>query len=107
MEKRKIIEDLANKWQAMYPNHFSSSANPNIGNTNRNKFIELLDKIYIKYRINETKIEEFKNILTQANITVSQKIPPKITEKTRERCIKSGCYLFLYKNDVLEEMIFI
>jgi hypothetical protein len=105
MEKRKAIEEIANEWQIKYPNHFSFSTTPNIGNTNRNKFIDLLDKIYTKYRINENKVQEFRELLEQANHNISLNIPSKIKEKTRERCQKSGCYLFLYKNDILEDMI--
>jgi uncharacterized membrane-anchored protein YhcB (DUF1043 family) len=49
-EKREIIDAIANDWYVRYKRHFSSSSNPIIGNTNRNKFVELLDKIYDKYR---------------------------------------------------------
>jgi hypothetical protein len=104
-EKKNFIEDISNEWQLKYANHFSGSSNPNVGNTNKNKFVDLLDKIYIKYKINETKHQEFKNLLEETNIKISRNIPKKIPEKTRERCLKSGCYLFLYKNDILEEMI--
>jgi hypothetical protein len=103
LEKRKIIEELANEWQIKYSNHFSFSANPNIGNTNRNKFIDLLDKVYSKYKINETKVQEFKDLLDEMNRNIGLNIPKKIPEKTKERCQRSGCYLFLYKNDILED----
>jgi hypothetical protein len=103
-EKRTIIEEIANEWSSKYPNHFSGSQNPNIGNTNRDKFIDLLDKIYIKKRINDAKLDEFRNMLQEVNNVISLNIPKKVPEKTRERCFRSGCYLFLHKNDVLEEM---
>jgi hypothetical protein len=105
LEKLKIIEEIANEWQVKYPKHFSSSSNPKIGNTTRNKFIELLDKIYTKYRINETKVQYFRDILDNINRNVSYNIPDKVPEKTRLRCVKSNCYVFLYKNDILEDMI--
>jgi hypothetical protein len=104
-EKRDIIEAVANDWQIRYKKHFSSSANPIIGNTNRNKFINLLDVIYDKYKIDDTKINKFKQILEEANGRISFNIPSKFSIDVRLKCRESGCYLFLYKNDKLEEFI--
>jgi hypothetical protein len=105
LEKRKVIEEIANEWQVNYPKHFSSSSNPNMGNTNRDKFIELLDFIYKKYKINESKINYFRQILEDLNINISTNMPKKVPSTTKKRCDSSGCYLFLYKNEVLETMI--
>jgi hypothetical protein len=104
-EKRDIIEAVANDWQIRYKKHFSSSAKPIIGNTNRNSFINLLDVIYDKYKIDDTKINKFKQILEEANAKISLNIPLKFSVDTRLKCRESGCYLFLYKNDKLEELI--
>jgi len=105
LEKRQIIEQIANEWQIKYKRHFSSSSNPILGNTNRNKFIDLLDKIYDKYKIDSTKINLFKNKLEHANTQISFDIPSKASVDIRLKCKESGCYLFLFKNDKLEEYI--
>lgn len=104
-EKRDMIEAIANEWQIRYKKHFSSSANPIIGNTNRHKFIDLLDTIYDKYKIDETKINKFKQVLEDANTKISMNVPAKFSIDARLKCRESGCYLFLYKNDKLEDFI--
>ena len=104
-EKRDIIETIANDWQIRYKKHFSSSANPIVGNTNRNKFVDLLDKIYDKYKIDETKLIKFKQVLENANTLISMNMPAKTSIDVRVKCRETGCYLFLYKNDILENFI--
>jgi hypothetical protein len=88
-----------------YKNHFTSSPNPNISNTNRNKFVELLDKIYDKHNIDETEGNKLRMLLEDANNKISEDIPKKATASMRVKCKESGCYLFLYKADKLEEFI--
>jgi hypothetical protein len=104
-EKREIIDAISNEWYMRYKKHFSSSANPNIGNTNRNKFIELLDKLYDKYKIEQFNGDKLRKILEDANNRMSNNITSKITIDTRLKCKESGCFLFLYKNDKLVDYI--
>ena len=105
-EKREIIDSIANDWYVRYKKHFSSSANPITGNTNRNKFVELLDKLYDKYKIDdESNGNKLRKILDDANIKIMGNIPSKVSLDTRVKCKESGCYLFLYKNDKLSEII--
>ena len=100
-EKRQIIEIIVNEWFMRYKKHFSSSANPIMGNTNRDKFVELLDKLYDKYNIDETCTNKLKDILNNTNNKLSFQIPSKASLDIRLKCKESGCYLFLYKNDKL------
>ena len=104
-EKRDIIEAIANEWYVRYKKHFSSSANPNTGNTTRNRFVELLDKIYDKHKIDETNSNKLRALLEDANNRMSTNISSKVTVDMRLKCRESGCYLFLYKNDKLEKLI--
>lgn len=104
-EKRDIIEAVANEWQIKFKKHFSASANPIIGNTNRNKFVDLLDKVYDKYNISDSRVRLFRQVLEEANTHISFNIPPKASIDARVKSKESGCYLFLYKNDKLEELI--
>jgi leucyl-tRNA synthetase len=104
-QKRDTIDTIANEWIVKYKKHFSSSANPISGNTNRNKFVELLDKLYDKHKIDETNIDTFRKILDDANRHISTIIPSKASIDVRLKCKETGCYLFLYKNDKLEEII--
>ena len=105
-EKRKIIDSIANEWQVRYKRHFSSSANPIIGNTNRNKFVELLSYLYDKYNIDESGINKLNKILDELNYKIQLKpLPAKASIDVRLKCKETGCYLFLYKNDKLENLI--
>ena len=105
-EKRKIIDSIANEWQVRYKRHFSSSANPIIGNTNRNKFVELLSYIYDKYNIDENCSNKLRRILDELNDKIqSQSFPSRASVDVRLKCKETGCYLFLYKNDKLENFI--
>lgn len=104
-EKRDIIDTIANEWFVKYKKHFSSSSNPIIGNTNRNKFVELLDNLYEKHKIRQCNSEKLRKLLNDANSRISTNIPTRASIDTRVKCKETGCYLFLLKNDVLEEFI--
>ena len=104
-EKKDIIENIVNDWYFRFKKHFSSSANPITGNTNRTKFSNLLLHLYDKYKISQSNIEKLKNILESANEKISLNIPNKVSEDIKRKCRESGCYLFLLKPDVLEEFI--
>ena len=104
-EKREIIDTIANEWYVKYKKHFSSSANPHIGNTNRNRFVELLDKVYDKHKIDESSVNKLRMLLEEANRKIGTNISGKVPVDTRLKCKESECYLFLYKNDKLERLI--
>ena len=104
-EKRDIIDAIANEWFVKYKKHFSSSANPHIGNTNRNRFVELLDKVYDKHKIDESNVNKLRILLEEANRKIGANISEKVPLDTRAKCKESECYLFLYKNNKLEKFI--
>ena len=104
-EKRDIIDTIANEWFVKYKKHFSSASNPFLGNTNRNKFVDLLDKLYEKHKIRECNSDKLRKILDNANLRMSTNIPTKVSIDIRVKCKETGCYLFLLKNDKLEEFI--
>ena len=104
-EKRDTIDSIANEWYVKYKRHFSSSSNPITGNTNRNKFVELLDKLYDKHIIEASSSDKLRRKLDDANIKLMYSIPSKASIDVRVKCKETGCYLFLYKNDKLEEII--
>jgi hypothetical protein len=104
-EKKDLIESIANDWYVRYKAHFTSTNNPNTGHTNRNKFIELLDKLYDKYKIDEMNKHVLQEVLDIANSKIGENLPAKLTKKMISKCSETGCYLFLYKNDILEYFI--
>jgi hypothetical protein len=108
-QKREVVESIVSKWQRDYKQHFTSNRKPNIPNTNREIFIDLLSMIYYNIEanllitiLNENTIEEK---LYELNYIIQNNIPKKISQKAIDKCKQSGCFLFLLKNDVLENMI--
>lgn len=104
-EKKEDIENIINDWYFKYKNHFSSSVNPQTGNTNRTKFENLLVYLYEKHKIRHSNIDKLRRLLDEANHKISNNISSKVSINIRVRCKESGCYLFLLKNDILEEYI--
>ena len=98
--KVQIINNIANEWCHKYKKHFSSSSKPNTGNTNRDKFVDLLDKLYDKHECKDEN--KLKNILDNANEDLSLN-NPKVSIDALYKCKETGCYLFLLKNDKLLE----
>jgi hypothetical protein len=102
---REIIENVSNNWQVKYKSHFSSNNKPNKPNINRDRFIDLLEEVYVKYNINEENKNKLEQLLDRANWNISNNIPLKLSPTIIEKCNTSGCWLFIYSNDKLIKMI--
>jgi hypothetical protein len=98
-DKRKTIEAIVKEWITKYKSHFSPALRPIMGNTNRELFIELLDKMYDRLKITQSIISQLPDCLNNMNHYAKQHIPIKCSEKIIEKCHQTGCYLFLYKNE--------
>lgn len=104
-EKRCLIEEVVKKWQDKYHTHFSSNSKPNIPNINRDRFIEILNYLCDKYNIdNSNEPQKLEEILYEMNNKIRQNLPKKISQKSLEKCVNTGCYLFLVRQDILHEM---
>lgn len=97
--KRTIIENITSEYYARYKSHFSSSPNPNIPNINREQFIDMVDKLYEKYKITEETAHKLEELLEGLNGYIQNNLPRKISEKALDKCKETGCYLFLYRVD--------
>ena len=104
-EKKIIIEDIVKQYQKLFKSHFTSSQNPVVPNINREKFIDLLDRIYDKYNISTDSKDKIDELLTKTNTFIQNNIPSKISKKAIDKCNETQCYLFLYKPDQLYDMI--
>ena len=104
-EKREIIENVANNWQIKYKSHFSANNKPNKPNVNRDRFIDLLQEIYVKYNINEDNKYLLEQVLDRANWNISTNVPHKLSETIVDKCKLTGCWLFIYPNEKLIKMI--
>lgn len=109
--RNEIIKSIANEWQLKYPKNFSASNDPTYlkttGSTNKNNFMALLGVIYEKYNIDVSRVSMFRQILEEANKRMEEKVKVggEGSAKARLKCKDSGCYLFIYRNEKLEEFI--
>jgi hypothetical protein len=93
------IESVVNLYVAKYPQHFSTSRNPNTPNENKDR---LKDRLSFLIENNTTELEldsegNLISILETINEHVRNNIPRKSTRKQLEKCQASGLYIFLMK----------
>lgn len=107
-EKRECIEKIAKEWQEKYPGHFMSTKKPNMGHINRDRFMDILDALYEKYKKTHSKLVSMEEIVREKietkNRQQQENLPKKISQKIREKCQLSGCYLFLQKPEGLSDI---
>lgn len=95
--KKRIIQDLMTVWMSRYKTHFSTSTRPQAPNTNRDKFVELLDSLYEKHRICEANKEDLALALEDLNRHLCENVPKRVSANALAKCRETGCYLFLIK----------
>jgi hypothetical protein len=111
-EKKEIVEEVVNIYYSKYNTHFKGT-NPNIPNTSREKFTELVLYICNNFNISSENKKCLLKILEDINKQIQQiiasnnlkKLNPKITEKSLKKCNDTGLYLFLAKPEKLLIMI--
>lgn len=104
-DKRELIQSVAIKWQNKFKVHFSSSSKPNKPNINRDRFIDVLDAVYDKYKLMEETKDKLEQILERNNVHILQNLPKKLSPLVRQKCEASGCWLFLYSPEELIKML--
>jgi hypothetical protein len=104
-DKREVIEKVAIDWQKKYKSHFSPSVHPYKPNVNRDRFIDLLDTLYDRLDISNERKDLLAQRLDQINTTILYNIPKKLSLSIQEKCLKSGCWLFIYSNEELLKMV--
>jgi len=108
-DKRGIIEDIANHWMVRFPNMFSTSSRYQRPNMNRDDFIGILDSVYerIELSTDSNPKNALLSLLEDGNENVKKypfrhkQVMRDCTASMNSKCVKSGCYLFLYKRDEL------
>jgi len=104
-QKRVVIEENVTEWIKRFGTHFTSSKSPNIPNMNRDRFIEILDFVYTKYNLNNSNSYLLSDKLYELNANLKNNPPKKMSENSLEKCVKTGCFLFLLRRDKLQEQI--
>jgi hypothetical protein len=108
--EKQIIEHITKDWMKKYQSHFSPNANCNVPNINRDIFIELITDIYKSSKIRSK--EKLEEVLQCANQKIKERTESsfrdnrnKFSDKQKEKCVKTGCYLFLYRPDIIKTII--
>jgi hypothetical protein len=109
---KRIIENVLNEWKSKYESHFSASKNPNSPQINRETFAELLTHVFTTYKIRSDK--KLMELIVETNEWIKSHVhgerkyvdlKKKPTPQQLEKCAKTGCYLFLYKDSTVKEII--
>lgn len=111
-EKKEIIEEVVNIYYSKYNSHFKGT-NPNIPNTSREKFTDVVLYICNNFHISSENKKCILKVLEDINKQISQivtsnnpkRFNPKITEKSLKKCNDTGLYLFLAKSEKLLNLI--
>jgi hypothetical protein len=111
-EKREIVEEVVNTYYTRYTGHFKGS-NPNIPNTSKERFTELVSYIYEKFNVSFENKRMIMRILEDINDNIQKivlnsnpkRLNNKITDKSLEKCKKSGLYLFLITKEQMYKLI--
>jgi len=104
-DKRECIESVCHAWQLQYKLHFSATNKPNRPNINRDRFMDVLDAIYEKYHLTEETKGQLSRILERTNAHISLHIPAKLSQNIKDKCMATGCWLFIYTPEELIKML--
>jgi hypothetical protein len=104
-----IIEEILTDYQKRYKEHFSPKSAFCSPNINRESFTNLLTDLYKLHNIKSKKTLE--DILRNTNNCIKERIesgmhtrtlPNKFSDKQKDKCRKSGLYLFLYNCEIIK-----
>jgi len=106
-DKREAIEALTTHWMTTYKAHFSTATRPIRPNANRDRFMELLGSIWDAHRLAQETAPRLSNLLDAMNERVRDEVladAEEYSEKMRQKCEATGCWLFMYGMERLEGM---
>jgi hypothetical protein len=104
-----VIEEIISYYQKRYKEHFSPKSSFCSPNINRESFTNLLTDLYKLHNITSKK--GLEDILSKTNNSIKERIesgmhtrtlPNKFSDKQKDKCRKSGLYLFLYNCEIIK-----
>ena len=115
-----VIEEIVADYTRRYKAHFSPNATYCAPNINREAFVNLLTDLYEIHQLHKTKGADadaaakaaLEEVLRHTNKVIRDRVeagtrtrslPHKFSEKQKEKCRKSGLYLFLYNCELLKQ----
>ena len=92
------VESVVNQYVERYPQHFSTSRNPNAPNENKDRMKDRLKHIIDNATDDELDSEyNLISMLESINEHIRTNIPRKSSQKQLDKCEASGLYLFLQR----------
>jgi hypothetical protein len=69
---------------------------------NRDKFIDILDFVYEKYKLNNSTNHLLTERLYELNSNLKANPPKKTSQSALDKCNKTGCFIFLIGREKLQ-----
>jgi len=113
IEKNGIINRIADEYINKYKQFFAINSvrddyMRNNRKTNRDKFVVLLSRLYDKYNIDINRVGILQQRLEIANDKIRCQLHDdkiKCNQTIKNKCRETGCYLFLYRDEELFNLI--
>ena len=104
-EKKECIEEVVKDWHKKYKSHFSSTNKPNRPNINRDRFMDILSEVYDRLKMTQETMGKLGETMRRVNQMISQNPPKQASSEMQKKCKESGCWLFLYSEDALVNLL--
>jgi len=101
LEFKEKVEYIVNTTYKKYPKHFSTSKRPNKVHENRDIMIDKVTSLLQENKLDRMYSKEilFDICIIQFNGLMKKYIDhAKLTEKQKQKCETTGCYIFIDKN---------
>jgi hypothetical protein len=104
-EKQECIEEAVKDWHKKYKSHFSSTNKPNRPNINRDRFMDILSEVYDRLKMTQETMGKLGETMRRVNQMISQNPPKQASAEMQKKCKETGCWLFLYSEDALMNLL--
>ena len=104
-EKQECIEEVVKDWHKKYKVHFSPTNKPNRPNINRDRFMDILSEVYDRLKMTQETMGKLGETMRRVNQMISQNPPKQASAEMQKKCKESGCWLFLYSEEALTNLL--
>ena len=99
--KRDVITAIIEKWERIYPTHFSTSNKFKRPHINRTVFTDILSDVYDKYAKIDISADELEERLHKYNDVAYNKWKDAASKTAIKKCKESGLWLFMAPDEII------
>ena len=99
--KRDVITAIIEKWERIYPTHFSTSNKFKRPHINRTALTDILSDVYDKYATDEITADELEERLHKYNDVAYNKWKDEAPKMAIKKCTESGLWLFMAPDEII------